>query len=154
MPSHTSLHRQRDNSPKWLWKSLASLPVATCLFLLGNNPSLLFQRSVIGNPHHPSCLKFFIRHPHHLSFPKSFIGNPEAFKYLWTPRRTIQGWHPFFVIPEIFYRESTSSVMPEIFYQASTFLLFLFVFMFLSFQGGVIMGPRSSYFTLTLSLEG
>jgi len=61
---------------------------------------------------------------------------------------------PLSAIPEISNWESTSSVMPEIFYQASTFLLFLFVFMFLSFQGGFIMGLRSSYFTLTLSPEG
>ena len=42
---------------------------------------LLLQSGI----HHPSCLKFFIRHPHHSSFPKSLIGNPNAFKYFWTP---------------------------------------------------------------------
>jgi hypothetical protein len=31
------------------------------------------------------------RNPPPPSFPKFFIGNPNAFKYLWTPDRGIQG---------------------------------------------------------------
>jgi len=63
-----------------------------------------------------------------LSFPKFVIGNPNALKTLMDPGLKIAGvtrrW------------ESFPSVIPEIFNRESMFLLFLFVFMFSSFQGG------------------
>ncbi|MDD3699585.1 MAG: hypothetical protein PHI00_07555, partial [Atribacterota bacterium] len=56
-----------------------------------------------------------LRNPSPPSFPKSSIGNPKAFKYLWTPDRTIQG-----------QAKNGSKVTGVTRRWASMFLLFLF----------------------------